>query len=183
MKLFHRILTLTILLSSAGVLQTAHAGTCTPAQVEKLVDKGFSKEEIKDLCGTQKPAAPAEPARFTDNKDGTVTDNTTGLMWQKKDDGHSKSWGKASEYCKGLTLAGQKDWSLPSKEELETLLSEEAKKEGRSFFAIGETFPYWSSTPGKGNSHYALPSSLNNGIVSYYGAEGGTYARCARRHQ
>lgn len=31
-------------------------------------------------------SAPAEPPRFVDNGDGTVTDNETKLMWEKKED-------------------------------------------------------------------------------------------------
>jgi len=56
--------------------------------------------------------------RFTDNGDGTVTDNTTGLMWQKQDDGEQRTWKEAMAYAKALALAGHTDWRLPTVAEL-----------------------------------------------------------------
>ena len=49
---------------------------------------------------------------FTDNGDGTVTDNTTGLMWQKTDGGEM-TFENAAVYCENLTLGGYADWRLP----------------------------------------------------------------------
>lgn len=57
------------------------------------------------------------PPSFTDNGDGTITDNNTGLMWQKVDGGEL-TFEKASVYCDTLTLAGYTDWRLPTAEEL-----------------------------------------------------------------
>ncbi len=56
--------------------------------------------------------------RFTDNGDGTITDNDTGLMWQQQDDGIERTWQDAITYCDALTLAGHDDWRLPTVEEL-----------------------------------------------------------------
>jgi hypothetical protein len=79
---------------------------------------------------------------FTDNGDGTITDETTGLMWEKKsDDGtiHDKdnlySWGMlSSPYTMNGTIvtflatlnggggfAGHTDWRIPNPNELESL--------------------------------------------------------------
>lgn len=82
--------------------------------------------------------------KFTDNGDGTVTDNVTGLMWEKKSDNgdiHDKdnayTWGlSASPYVmngamvttflaslnSGGGFAGHTDWRIPNRFELETLL-------------------------------------------------------------
>jgi hypothetical protein len=70
---------------------------------------------------------------YTDNGDGTITDNETGLMWEKKsDDGgiHDKddtySWSDAfAVFIAGLNtanFAGHNDWRLPNRFELESLL-------------------------------------------------------------
>ncbi|MCZ2110602.1 MAG: DUF1566 domain-containing protein, partial [Dehalococcoidia bacterium] len=81
---------------------------------------------------------------FTDNGDGTITDNMTGLMWEKKsDDGsiHDKdnkyTWGMTSspytmngtmvtEFLAALNtgsgFAGHTDWRIPNRFELESLL-------------------------------------------------------------
>lgn len=54
---------------------------------------------------------------FTDNGDGTVTDNNTGLMWQQADGGEL-TIDAAESYCGNLTLGGHDDWRLPTGFEL-----------------------------------------------------------------
>ena len=54
---------------------------------------------------------------YTDNGNGTVTDNITGLMWQKIDGGEM-IFENAASYCIALTLGGKNDWRLPTSHEL-----------------------------------------------------------------
>jgi len=54
--------------------------------------------------------------------DGTVTDRATDLMWQQVDDGRTRDWVEALQYCEGLTLAGYDDWRLPNVKELQTIV-------------------------------------------------------------
>jgi len=56
--------------------------------------------------------------RYTDNGDGTVTDDVTGLVWAQNLSGSSMSWEEANEYCESLELAGYDDWRLPTVKEL-----------------------------------------------------------------
>ncbi|MBF0103616.1 MAG: DUF1566 domain-containing protein, partial [Desulfobacterales bacterium] len=58
--------------------------------------------------------------RFIDNGDGTVTDTQTWLMWQKSDDGVTRTWNEAMAYADNLTFAGYSDWRAPSIDELRT---------------------------------------------------------------
>jgi len=83
---------------------------------------------------------------YTDNGDGTITDNNTGLMWEKKvagsgclhcvDDTYSwcQATGSASGICVGNmtswiadvnaeNFAGYSDWRLPNVKELESILN------------------------------------------------------------
>ncbi len=55
---------------------------------------------------------------FTDNGDGTVTDNVTGLLWQQTPDTGNYSWNEAQAYCESLSLGGSDTWRMPSLKEL-----------------------------------------------------------------
>jgi len=55
---------------------------------------------------------------YTDNGDGTVTDNITGLTWQQTPTGEHISAQQATEYCASLELGGTDDWRVPSAKEL-----------------------------------------------------------------
>ncbi|MBS2014162.1 MAG: DUF1566 domain-containing protein [Deltaproteobacteria bacterium] len=53
----------------------------------------------------------------------TVTDKTTGLVWQRQEPTPvSASYSAASTYCDDLDLAGKQDWRLPTRIELLTIL-------------------------------------------------------------
>ena len=57
---------------------------------------------------------------LVENQDNTVTDISTGLMWQKET--HStKIWSEALNYCETLKLGGYLDWRLPGREELRSI--------------------------------------------------------------
>jgi len=62
------------------------------------------------------------PASYTDNGDGTVTDNVTKLVWQKAvTSTQAYAWCDAINYCAALTLAGR-TWRLPTRIELLSLV-------------------------------------------------------------
>ncbi|WP_394241050.1 Lcl C-terminal domain-containing protein [Vibrio astriarenae] len=73
---------------------------------------------------------------YVDNKDGTVTDQSTGLMWSKSDSGKRMNWVEALEYAETATLAGHSDWRLPNAKELQSLVDYEKV----DFPAIDTTF-------------------------------------------
>ena len=59
-------------------------------------------------------------ASYTDNGDGTVTDNITGLMWQANM-GDKISFDDAKTKAEDLTLGGHEDWRMPTMKELYSL--------------------------------------------------------------
>ncbi len=68
---------------------------------------------------------------FVDNKDGTVTDRATGLIWMKQDSGHLKAgtskdgrmdWPTALAWAENLKHAGHDDWRLPNAKELQSIV-------------------------------------------------------------
>jgi sugar lactone lactonase YvrE/formylglycine-generating enzyme required for sulfatase activity/phosphodiesterase/alkaline phosphatase D-like protein len=62
------------------------------------------------------------PPSFTDNSDGTVKDNVTGLTWQKADGGEM-SWSGAILYAQTNRVGGKSDWRLPASHEAFSILN------------------------------------------------------------
>jgi len=64
--------------------------------------------------------------RFTDNGDGTITDNATGLMWVANPTaagvGGTYTWTDAISACENLSYAGYTDWRLPNVKELHSIV-------------------------------------------------------------
>lgn len=58
---------------------------------------------------------------YNDNGDGTITDNVTGLIWQK-DMGDKISWYDAFTKADTLSLGGYDDWRMPTIKELYSLI-------------------------------------------------------------
>jgi len=126
--------------------------------------------------------------RFTDNGNGTTTDNLTGLIWLKNANCNynALTWAQALTYANALasgscgltdgSTAGQ--WRLPNHEELASLthdaffsptLSNTAGTgqwiEGDPFTGVESNY-YWSSTTYAGNMSDAWSVRLDIGIVS-----------------
>lgn len=68
---------------------------------------------------------------YTNNGNGTVTDNVTGLMWTQTpdldgdgnvDSSDKKSQCEAYQYCENLSLGGYDDWRLPNVKTLYSLM-------------------------------------------------------------
>ncbi|MDG3085901.1 DUF1566 domain-containing protein [Vibrio hannami] len=74
----------------------------------------------QDLHGQDAQYDGVKPS-FTDNGDKTVTDNNTGMMWQKTPDYRHYSFDDAVSYCEDLTVANYNDWRLPTIKELYSL--------------------------------------------------------------
>ncbi|MGQ1909726.1 Lcl C-terminal domain-containing protein [Marinifilum sp. RC60d5] len=58
---------------------------------------------------------------YTDNGDGTITDNASGLMWAQ-DDSEKLNWEDALAYCETSALAGYTDWHMPNVKELQGIV-------------------------------------------------------------
>jgi hypothetical protein len=124
--------------------------------------------------------------RFTDNADGTVTDNLTNLIWLKDancfgertwNNALSDSNGLASGSC-GLTDgSGAGDWRLPNRRELFSLMHDDyynpavPDTAGTGQWSQGDPFNnvqssyYWSSTTLATSSGYAWYVRMDIGRV------------------
>jgi len=81
------------------------------------------------------------------NGDGTVTDTSTGMMWQQESI-DAMIWKEALAYCENLSLAGYNDWRLPNVNELESLVDYNQINPSIDTLAFPATTTsnYWSST-------------------------------------
>jgi len=107
--------------------------------------------------------------RFIDNGDGTVTDNCTGLMWQKVTGNRERGldWCSALDYCESLELAGHNDWRLPNLRELQSIV--DYGRIGPSIDPVFDSAPfiYWSSTSLANGPGLAWDVSFSDGLVSW----------------
>jgi len=71
------------------------------------------------------------PPSYTDNGDGTVTDNVTGLMWQQTMD-EKMTFDEAVEYANEFSLGGYSDWRIPTIKELFSLIDYSGQSSGSS---------------------------------------------------
>jgi hypothetical protein len=94
--------------------------------------------------------------RFTDNGDGTITDNLTGLMWEQTPSVDAVTWGVAMTHAADLETAGYFDWRLPNVNELESLkhCGEQNTHNYLHSYGFSNTMlrdVWWSSTSLSGN--------------------------------
>jgi hypothetical protein len=85
--------------------------------------------------------------RWGINNDGTVSDYSTGLMWQQATV-KNMTWDQALAYCENLSLAGHTDWRLPNIHELISLSDYGKYNPAIDINAFPDTASdfYWSST-------------------------------------
>jgi hypothetical protein len=90
------------------------------------------------------------PNDFVNNGDGTITDRTTGLMWEKGGSSSAMRYWSAKRYVSRLNKeksGGYNDWRIPTTEELASLL--ECDRNNRALY-IAPLFDvrqkaYWTS--------------------------------------
>ena len=133
-----------------------------------------------------------EAAPFTDNTDGTVKDNATGLIWQKCSRGQgatdcsgtatTATWSDAITYCSGLSLVAGKTWRLPQVNELKTIVdttkASGATIDTTAFPATVASSGYWSSTTYAPSNTTAWPVYFANGVVVNDLKTSPYYVRC-----
>jgi hypothetical protein len=135
--------------------------------------------------GDLRPGVQWPAPRFTDNGNGTVTDNLTGLIWLKNANCFgARNWttalsdanGLASGSCGLVDGSSAGDWRLPSIFELQTLLDYEyyapvlSNAAGTGQWTEGDAFsgvemPSWSSTTDVYTPSSALYLAFGNGAV------------------
>ena len=113
-------------------------------------------------CRYESLPATAPASRFTDNHDGTLTDEATGLRWKRCAEGQSwdgetcvggaetLTWQQALQRGAEASFADRDDWRLPNVKELASLVERACDQPALDLDAFpGAAWdtPYWSSTP------------------------------------
>ena len=135
------------------------------------------------------------PLSYTDNGDGTITDENTGLMWEKKSaDGSihdmdtSYTWNDAFDVhvagLNSMNFAGHNDWRLPNERELVSIVNYENKFPVPAVSPAFNTnctagctvqtcsctpfsYPYWSSTSYTTTPAFAWIVFFSNGAAGF----------------
>ena len=129
--------------------------TLYPAPVERT---GQTATYATGDDGDLEKGVPSPNPRFTDNLDGTITDNLTGLIWLEDANCFGTStWNDALSECNGLSSgscgltdgSNAGEWRLPHIKELQSLLdfsnTYPALPSGHPFTNV-QSDVYWSST-------------------------------------
>ncbi len=142
---------------------------------------------------------------FTDNGDGTITDERTGLMWEKQsDDGGVHDWDNLSTWTNAFAavaalntaaFAGHDDWRVPNVLELQSLVNYGAVHP--TVFSIfntacapgctvltcsctQSTYEYWSSTTYQNLATKALYVDFSVGLTTFTDKTASAHVRAVR---
>jgi len=157
----------------------AHAQTCAPQN---------------------KPTAP--DSRYTDNGDGTITDNTTNLMWMQCTEGLTTTTtpcdtGTAHRYAllyeknylpkvnSEKKHAGHSDWRLPSLDKLKTLQETSCHSPAINshFFPNTPSSYFWTSEDYPETSYSAYLVYFDYAVVNWDYETGRHYYRLVRENK
>lgn len=114
---------------------------------------------------------------YSDNGDGTVTDNALSLMWSQDDSGEGMDWEAALTYAEGAELAGYSDWRLPNVKELQSIVDYSYSPSATDAAHVGPAIdPLFSCTPiinEAGNDDYgyywtSTSANFTSGEPYYY---------------
>ncbi|MEJ2397667.1 MAG: DUF1566 domain-containing protein [Gammaproteobacteria bacterium] len=134
----------------------------------------------------------SNPMSFTNNGDGTITDNVTNLMWQMTPVAINYNWYEASgtydasanpttmDICGSLNLGGYSDWRLPDKREILSIVDYGNANPAiyTSNFPDTSTYDYWTNTTY--NTTDAWYVRFTDGGVTTVNKTSGKHVQCVR---
>jgi hypothetical protein len=125
--------------------------------------------------------ADAPNSRYVLNRNGTLVDKHTGLMWMRCALGQTwasntcsgsvqiYSWQSALKTAESTVFAEKQDWRLPNQAELQSLAERRCINPAINITAFPNTISdwFWSSTPVSGDSQYAWKISFSDGNLGW----------------
>lgn len=184
-------------LTGQNFAATAVSGGTTTGTIQLPKTGQTTSYAAADNGAMQKGAAWPNP-RFTDNTNGTVTDNLTGLVWLKNANCfNTQTWEAALTSANTLasgacglsdrSTAGQ--WRVPNINELKSLVDiskiDPALPAGHPFTSVQSDYYnyYWSSSSYAGSSVEAWVVGVVYGVVYGYGKDYSLYVWPVRSGQ
>lgn len=112
---------------------------------ETISAGGAKKFHVRAVRDISTPTTIA--TRFIDNKNGTTTDQLTGLIWQQIPT-DSMTWEQALITAENLVSGGSSQWRMPNIKELQSIseVSIYNPSISKTYFSGISTAWYWSST-------------------------------------
>ncbi|MFZ4621617.1 MAG: DUF1566 domain-containing protein, partial [Bacteroidota bacterium] len=146
--------------------RTSSSAAASPVVIKKLPDTG-QVTSYTSTYGEDADYSINIPS-FTANGNGTVTDNTTGLMWQQTDGGEM-TIEKASTYCDTLTLGGYTDWRLPTGLESFSILNHDKLNPAMDVTYFPKTIAeyWWTSERRADDATKAWATNAGGGIGAH----------------
>jgi hypothetical protein len=118
--------------------------------------------------------------RYVDHGNGTVTDRTTGLMWEQSPPDQRRTHAEAHAYCTGLQLGGHADWRLPTVQELVNLADYTRHDPAIDPLFTTAANDYWSATTYADGPSYAWYVYFTLGYVGFDDKGSDGYVRAVR---
>jgi len=110
------------------------------------------------------------PASLTVSDSGNlVTDDVTGLVWQRNFDARSFTWDDAKQYCACLELDGRRGWQLPSRIQLASLVdwTKASPSIDAGAFPGTPNENFWTASPVTTSPGLAYLAFFLNGHTTY----------------
>ena len=95
--------------------------------------------------------------KFVDNNDNTISDNATGLMWDKTGSSEGMNWETSLAYAQEKNsekYLGYDDWRLPNAKELHSIVDYDRSPTETNSAAISSIFDIATITDEKGENNY-----------------------------
>ncbi|MBT6176837.1 MAG: DUF1566 domain-containing protein [Deltaproteobacteria bacterium] len=109
-----------------------------------------------------------------------VSDEGSKLDWQKTFE-KALNWTQATDHCGSLGLGGNKDWRLPTRKELMTIVKYRLNNPASDFPEMPAVY-FWSASTSSESEGFAWGINFRNGSLNNYDKASTQYTRCVRSH-
>lgn len=165
--------------NSKAWVTNAGGGIGNHPKAETLSAGGTKKFHVRAVRDVKTPIVIGTPLGLNSM---TVSDQLTGLEWQRTLSLDTLSWEQALLFADTSTIGGFSDWRLPNIKELQSI-NDESKMNpsiNSSYFVTGGAKVYWSSTTLPNQTAKAWYLNSQYGITSYDSKTRGHYVLCVR---